>query len=106
MKNLKTSIIVASYEPDKKTLQEVLAGIEEEGGLAQTIDEPLKHVAEALANKAAKQSALGTGIGIYKTKVALAFNTQVGLAKVAFEPRIPRQTGQNAARYTKNKPFI
>lgn len=106
MNNLKTSIIIACYDPDEKTLQEVLAGIEEEGGLAQTIDEPLKHVAEALADKAAKQSALGTGIGICKTKVALAFNTQVGLAKIAFDPKTPRQTGQNATRYTKNKPFI
>ena len=106
MNNQKTSIIVASFEANPTTLKEVLAGIEEEGGIVDTIREDVKHVEKTLAEKAAKQSALGTGIGIYKDRVAIAFNTQLGLAKMKFDEMTPRQTGQNAARYTKNKPFI
>jgi|GEM_PF-1356065 hypothetical protein len=106
MNNQKTSIIVACFEADVGTKQEVLAGIEEEGGLVETVQEELKYVEKTLAERAAKQSALGTGIGIYKNQVAIAFNTQVGLANIEFEQMTARQTGQNAARYTKNKPFI
>ncbi|PKM68295.1 MAG: hypothetical protein CVU95_03595 [Firmicutes bacterium HGW-Firmicutes-2] len=106
MNGQKNSIIIACYEPDPLTLDEVLAGIEEEGGLFETVLEIFKSVEDTLARKASKQSSLGAGIGIYKDQVAIAFNTQIGLANLKFEQMTPRQLGQNATRYTKNRPFI
>jgi hypothetical protein len=106
MNGQKNSIIIACYEANPVTLEEVLAGIEEEGGLFETVLEIFKSLEDALARKAAKQSSLGTGIGIYKNQVAIVFNTQIGLAHIEFEQMTPRQIGQNATRYTKNRPFI
>ncbi len=106
MKTQKMCSIIQCYQQDPKTLQEVLAGIEEEGGLAEVQEELFKKTEDILAQQAAKQSALGVGIGIYKEKVAIAFNTQVGLVDLDFTYKTPRIFGQNATRYTKNRPFI
>ena len=66
----KPSIFIYTPQADPAVLKEVCAGIEEEGVFYDTTEFP-DECMEKLAYKAARDSMLGSGIGIFGTAVCL-----------------------------------
>ena len=64
------SIFIYTHEADPAVLKEVCAGIEEEGVFYDTTEMP-DECMEKLAYKAARDSMLGSGVGIFGTAVCL-----------------------------------
>ena len=60
------SIFIYTHEADPAVLKEVCAGIEEEGVFYDTTEMP-DECMEKLAYKAARDSMLGSGVGIFGT---------------------------------------
>lgn len=102
------SIFIYTHEADPDILKEVCAGIEEEG-IFFDISEFPDECMEKLAYKAARDSMLGSGIGIFGTAVCLKMK---GLEKGKnVESHIHpsrsqcRNIGSNSARAIKKLPF-
>ena len=101
------TIIIYTREADEDLLREICAGIEEEGVLYEihsregTLDE--------LAYEAAKESMLGSGIGVTGQRAAMQM-ARLPMGKNVFELNAPRfwqcrNLGSNSARAVKKMPF-
>ena len=103
----KPSIIIYTNEPDEDFLREICAGIEEEGVLYTIADH--KGDLDTLAFDAARESMLGSGIGITGNHMAMQMN-RLPKGKNVFELIQPtfrqcRNLGANSARAIKKMPF-
>lgn len=104
----KPSIFIYTHEAQTEIVREVCAGIEEEGVFFEVTEFP-DTCMEKLAYKAARDSMLGSGIGIYGTAVCLKIR---GLEKgrnieAYLTPTIEqcRKLGANSARAIKKQPL-
>lgn len=102
------SIFIYTHEADPTVLKEVCAGIEEEGVFFDTTEMP-DECMEKLAYKAARDSMLGSGVGIFGTAVCLKMR---GLEKgrniesyLSPNRTQCRNIGANSARAIKKLPF-
>lgn len=102
------SIFIYTHEADSTVVKDVCAGIEEEGIFYDVTEMP-DTCMEKLAYKAARDSMLGSGVGIYGTAVCLKMR---GLEKGRniesyLEPTRAqcRCVGSNSARAIKKLPF-
>lgn len=104
----KPAILIYTYQPDPEVLHEVCAGIEEEG-LLYEISEQSDEDIHALAFSAAKESILGSGIGISKRTAAMQMARQKQGQNVFlyYTPTMLqcRILGANSARAVKKVPF-
>ena len=103
----KPTINIYTREPDEDLLREICAGIEEEGVLYEI--HPGKGDLDDLAYEAAKESMLGSGIGISGQRVAMQM-ARLPKGKNVFELNAPRfwqcrNIGSNSARAVKKMPF-
>lgn len=103
----KPAIIIYTDEPDEDLLREVCAGIEEEGVLYQVSSH--EGDLDTLAFEAAKESMLGSGIGITGARLAMQME-RLPKGKNVFELNMPcfwqcRNLGANSARAIKKMPF-
>lgn len=101
------AIIIYTNEPDQDFLKEVCAGIEEEGVLYQVSSR--EGDLDTLAFEAAKESMLGSGIGISGGRLAMQMQ-RLPKGKNVFELNQPsfrqcRNLGANSARAIKKMPF-
>ena len=101
------TIIIYCKDADKDLLREVCAVIEEEGVLYQT--EEREGDLDSLAFDAAKESMLGSGVGILGKRLAMQME-HVPKGKNVFELDSPafwqcRNLGANSARAIKKMPF-
>ena len=103
----KPAIIIYTNEPDEDLLREVCAGIEEEGVLYQVSS----HEGDlyTLAFEAAKDSMLGSGVGITGARLAMQME-RLPKGRNVFELNMPRfwqcrNLGANSARAIKKMPF-
>ena len=103
----KPAIIIYTNEPDEDLLREVCAGIEEEGVLYQVSSH--EGDLDTLAFEAAKESMLGSGVGITGARLAMQME-RLPKGRNVFELNIPRfwqcrNLGANSARAIKKMPF-
>jgi hypothetical protein len=103
----KPAIILYCDRPDEDLLREVCAGIEEEGVLYQVSSR--NGDLDTLAYEAAKESMLGSGIGITGTRLAMQMQ-RLPKGHNVFELNRPafwqcRNLGANSARAIKKMPF-
>ena len=103
----KPAIIIYTKDPDPDFLREICAGIEEEGVLYQV--SAYEGNLDTLAYEAAKQSMLGSGIGITGGRIAMQMS-RLPKGKNVFELNMPRfwqcrNLGANSARAIKKMPF-
>lgn len=70
MVSRKPSIFIYTHRPDEDFLREICAGIEEEGVFYEVSEQPEADV-DTLAFEAAKDSVLGSGIGLAGEDAAL-----------------------------------
>ena len=103
----KPAIIIYTNEPDEDLLREVCAGIEEEGVLYQVSSH--EGDLDTLAFEAAKESMLGSGVGITGARLAMQMERRPKGRNV-FELNMPRfwqcrNLGANSARAIKKMPF-
>lgn len=101
------AIIIYTSGPDQDFLREVCAGIEEEGVLYQVSSH--EGDLDTLAFEAAKESMLGSGIGISGARLAMQMQ-RLPKGKNVFELNQPsfwqcRNLGANSARAIKKMPF-
>lgn len=101
------AIIIYTNEPDKDLLREICAGIEEEGVLYQIASH--EGDLDTLAYEAAKESMLGSGIGLQGERAAMQMQ-RLPKGKNVFELNKPtfgqcRSLGANSARAIKKMPF-
>ena len=104
----KPSIFIYTHNADASVLHEVCAGVEEEGVFFEITEFP-DECMEKLAYKAARDSMLGSGIGIFGTAVCLKMR---GLDKgrniesyLTPDKDQCRRLGANSARAVKKLPF-
>lgn len=104
----KPSIFIYTHEAQADIVREVCAGIEEEGVFFEITEFP-DTCMEKLAYKAARDSMLGSGIGIYGTAICLKIR---GLEKgrnieAYLSPTVKqcRKLGANSARAIKKQPL-
>ena len=103
----KPAIIIYTREPDEDLLHEICAGIEEEGVLYQIRSH--EGDLDTLAYDAANESMLGSGVGIYGTRIAMQMQ-RLPKGQNVFELNAPafwqcRNLGANSARAIKKMPF-
>ena len=103
----KPAIIIYTNEPDEDLLREVCAGIEEEGVLYQVSSH--EGELDTLAFEAAKESMLGSGVGITGARLAMQME-RLPKGRNVFELNMPRfwqcrNLGANSARAIKKMPF-
>ena len=102
------SIYIYVNSPDETLLREVYSGIEEEGVFYEIIKRDECEL-DALAFEAAKDSMLGSGIGISGSKVALQIRgVKYGKNVEQYENPTPEQSraiGANSARAIKKQSF-
>lgn len=101
---IKPMIVISVYKCEKTVLDELLAGIEEEGVLYEVRESQVRQEAMVLAREAAEISQLEVGIGVREDRAYLT------ISKLAGKPLLQTQTsyrelGQNAARYVKGNSF-
>lgn len=104
----KPTILVYVYEPDRAIINEIQAGMEEEGVLFEIIPKTEINAFD-LAFEAANESVLGSGIGISGKEVVLQMRN-LNRDKPVFryhEPdeQVCRKLGANSARAVKKMPF-
>jgi len=102
---IRPEIIIKAYHPNHKALQEIIAGIEEEGILYKVILDEVPEAETTLGLVTSELSQLGVGIGMN------AENTTLYIQKIRNAPLYAttkeyRAIGQNAARYVKGNPLI
>ena len=103
----KPAIIIYTNEPDEDLLREVCAGIEEEGVLYQVSSH--EGDLDTLAFEAAKESMLGSGVGITGARLAMQME-RLPKGRNVFELNMPRfwqcrNLVANSARAIKKMPF-
>ena len=103
----KPAIIIYTNEPDEDLLREVCAGIEEEGVLYQVSSH--EGDLDTLAFEAAKETMLGSGVGITGARLAMQME-RLPKGRNVFELNMPRfwqcrNLGANSARAIKKMPF-
>lgn len=103
----KPVIMIYCAQPDEDFLREVCAGIEEEGVLYQVVNH--SGDLDTLAYEAARESMLGTGIGMTGQRIAMQM-LRLPKGKNVFELNAPkfwqcRNLGANSARAVKKMPF-
>ena len=103
----KPAIIIYTNEPDEDLLREVCAGIVEEGVLYQVSSH--EGDLDTLAFEAAKESMLGSGVGITGARLAMQME-RLPKGRNVFELNMPRfwqcrNLGANSARAIKKMPF-
>ena len=101
------AIIIYTDHPDEDLLKEVLSGIEEEGVLYEV--HTRQGDLDTLAFDAAKESMLGSGVGITGKRLAMQMY-RLPKGKNVFELDHPhfwqcRNLGANSARAIKKMPF-
>lgn len=105
MRGIKPAIVIKAHKPETKALQEILAGIEEEGMLYTLIDEPAQVDSHTLARDAANMSQVQVGIGLNHEMAALCVHKLMDI--LLFDTNIEfRLIGQNSGKYVKGNPFI
>lgn len=104
----KPSIFIYTHLADEAILREVCAGVEEEGVFYEITEFP-DECMEKLSYKAARDSMLGSGSGIFGTAVCLKMR---GLEKgrnieayLSPTKEQCRKVGANSARAIKKQPF-
>ncbi len=105
------SIYIYTSEPEKQVLREICAGIEEEGVFYEIVEQEVSEniAAERLAWQAARDSMLGSGVGIFGS--ACAFSMQgLAAARCVESYEKPdreqcRKLGANSARAMKKQAF-
>lgn len=104
----KPSIFIYTHLADEAILREVCAGVEEEGVFYEITEFP-DECMEKLSYKAARDSMLGSGIGIFGTAVCLKMwglekgrNIEAYLSPTKEQCR---KVGANSARAIKKQPF-
>lgn len=102
------SIFIYTHEADPAVVKDICAGIEEEG-IFYDITEMPDECMEKLAYKAARDSMLGSGVGVYGTAVCLKMrglekgrNIESYLSPTRAQCR---NVGSNSARAIKKLPF-
>lgn len=102
------SIFIYTHQADPDVLKDVCAGIEEEGVFYDITEFP-DECMEKLAYKAARDSMLGSGVGIFGTAVCVKMR---GLEKgrniqsfLKPDKKQCRNAGANSARAIKKLPF-
>lgn len=108
MKINRPSIVIYTVRPNEILLKEVCAGIEEEGVLFEVTPQEESDL-DTLIFRAAHDSILGTGIGIYGEDIGFSLRNMLMGEKIfnitkAFRSQA-RDLGQNAARAVKKMPF-
>lgn len=105
----KPSIFIYSNNANGDLLKEICAGIEEQGVFFEVFEQPVSDI-DTLAFNAAKDSMMGSGLGVSNNNVALQMK---GLAKgkniefySAPTKEECRKIGANSARAIKKLPFI
>lgn len=103
----KPTIIIYTREADEDLLREICAGIEEEGVLYEI--RPREGGLDQLAYEAARESMLGSGIGITGQRIAMQME-RLPEGRNVFELDHPRfwqcrNLGSNSARAVKKMPF-
>ena len=103
----KPTVIIYTRDPDEDLLREICAGIEEEGVLYEVHSG--KGDMDTLAYEAAKDSMLGSGIGMDGRRIAMQM-ARLPKGKNVFELNAPRfwqcrNLGSNSARAVKKMPF-
>lgn len=103
----KPTIIIYCSQPDEDLLREVCAGIEEEGVLYRV--QSREGDLDTLAYEAAKESMLGSGIGMKGRRLAMQMQ-HLEKGHNVFELHAPRfwqcrNLGANSARAIKKMPF-
>ncbi len=103
----KPSVLIYTDHADEDYLREVCAGIEEEGVLYEVVAS--QGGLDELAYRAAKDSMLGSGIGIRKGRLAMQMRL-LPEGRNVFELNQPqfwqcRALGANSARAVKKMPF-
>ena len=110
MTNNRPTILIYTVNVDNThMIEEVCAGIEEEGLLYEV--KPFYHGSiDELSYMAANESILGTGIGVEGSKLALQMRTLAKGENVFFLENATlnqgRKMGTNAARAVKRVPFL
>ena len=109
----KPSIYIYTSEPEKQVLREICAGIEEEGVFYEVVERDVSAIGEEaaalLAWQAARDSMLGSGVGIFGS--ACAFSMQGLAASRCVESYEKpdreqcRKLGANSARAMKKQAF-
>lgn len=106
----KPCIIIVIKNPEVKILREILAGIEEEGLLAEVINSKSSDYLNETHN-VSRLSKLGIGMGIYGNRVILHYtklreNNPVKDAIISgSDLKVARNIGNNAARLYKVMPL-
>lgn len=103
----KPTVIIYTRDPDEDFLREICVGIEEEGVLYEIHSRDADM--DELAFEAAKDSMLGSGIGIAERRIAMQM-AKLPKGKNVFELNDPRfwqcrNLGANSARAVKKMPF-
>lgn len=103
----KPTIIIYTQEADEDLLREICAGIEEEGVLYEI--RPREGGLDQLAYEAARESMLGSGIGITGQRIAMQME-RLPEGRNVFELDHPRfwqcrNLGSNSARAVIKMPF-
>lgn len=104
----KPTILIYVKDADPLIIEEVCAGIEEEGVLYEILSKDEMDL-ESLSFNSANDSILGSGIGIYGGKVALSIRS-LPKGKYVYYLERPtrhqsRSIGANGARAVKRMPF-
>lgn len=104
----KPSILIYINDANKDILNEICAGIEEEGVLYEVFSKWEMDI-ESLSFHSANDSILGSGIGIYGEKVALSIRSLPKGTYVYYlenpTSHQSRNLGANGARAVKRMPF-
>ena len=109
MSNSKPAIRIYAHHADLAILDEICAGIEEEGVLYEVYQKEISDI-DALAYEAANDSILGSGIGVVNQTAALQMRS-VPRGKNIFSCKNEqksryRNLGINSAKVVKRRPFI
>lgn len=104
----KPSIFIYTNNANQDVLKEVCAGVEEEGIFYEILE--FSHIsADGLAENAARDSMLGTGIGIAGTQVALTMRGLKSMQMIEqakeLSGEVCRRIGSNSARIIKKMPL-
>ena len=104
----KPTIMIYTARPDEATLNQVCAGIEEEGVLFEIVP-ALTGDPVVLAAAASDASMLGSGVAVCGTTIALHIKgMEKNRSKLLYEDataRTARDAGANSARVIKKLPF-
>lgn len=105
MQGIKPTIMIKTYKPNPQALQEILAGIEEEGMLYTLLDQSSQVDSCGLAREAANMSRVQVGIGLNDKTATLCVHKLMDILLFDTNESF-RLIGQNSGKYVKGNPFI